>query len=118
MIVIHIPLRPWTVNAERTMHYRKRTKLIRAYRKAARDAAWGMGSLQCPVSVDVSLFLRGRRSQDTGACYGALKAAVDGLVDARVLAGDTHEHISAITMHAPVLDCESDLMWIVVRSEA
>ena len=39
---------------------------------------------------------------DTGNCYGAVKAAIDGLVDAGVLPGDTHQFIRSIKMNAPV----------------
>lgn len=38
---------------------------------------------------------------DTGACVGAVKAAIDGLVDARVLTGDTGDIVRSITFHAP-----------------
>jgi hypothetical protein len=40
--------------------------------------------------------------QDPGNCYLAVKAAIDGIVDARVLPGDTGEFIEAITLWAPV----------------
>lgn len=39
---------------------------------------------------------------DTGACFPAVKAAIDGLVDAGVLPGDTGLHLSSITFLAPV----------------
>jgi hypothetical protein len=39
---------------------------------------------------------------DTGACYPAVKAAIDGLVDAGVLPGDTGTHVPSITFLAPI----------------
>jgi hypothetical protein len=38
---------------------------------------------------------------DTGNYYGSVKAAVDGLVDSRVLPGDGPQHVLSILMHAP-----------------
>jgi hypothetical protein len=40
--------------------------------------------------------------QDTGACAPEVKAAVDGLVDARVLPDDTGDHVLLIVYTPPV----------------
>jgi hypothetical protein len=39
--------------------------------------------------------------QDTGNCYGSVKAALDGLVDAGVLPDDTPAHVLSIKFNAP-----------------
>jgi len=45
---------------------------------------------------------------DTAACIGSVKAAVDGLVDAKVISGDTGDVVRSITLHAPTRVGKSD----------
>lgn len=46
--------------------------------------------------------LRDRRIQDVGACYPAVKAAIDGLVDAGVVPEDEPRYVTMIAMGPPV----------------
>lgn len=115
MITIDIPMRPWTANRQRVMHHMDVAKLVKLWREAAAKACEGAGSLQTPVLVDVRLFLKGKRSMDCGACYPAVKAAIDGMVDAGVIPDDTPFFLAGILMHAPVLGATHDHMEIRVH---
>lgn len=63
----------------------------------------------------VPLHKNGRSPQDTGACFPAAKAAIDGLVDAGVIEDDTPDKLLQIDFHAPLVDGVDGLR-IVVRS--
>lgn len=93
--------RPWTVNGERSAHWSQTREVTREWRRAF----WALGLEQRarfdgPVVVEVEVVMRPPMA-DTGACFGAVKAAIDGLVDARVLTGDTGDIVRSITFHAP-----------------
>jgi hypothetical protein len=94
--------RPWTINAERRgqTHWTR----TRALTAEWREHFWALG-LQSRLRltaahVEVEVVMRAPLA-DTGACYGSVKAAIDGLVDARVLPGDGPEVVLSITMLAP-----------------
>lgn len=107
-------MRPWTVNGQRNMHYRKTAKLVKLWRTASRVHCAGLDAVLSPVDVVVDLYLRGKRSQDVGACYPAVKAAIDGIVDAGILADDTPEYVQSIRMNSPVLGSKADMMRITL----
>lgn len=91
-------MRPWTVNAERAGNRWKRaenTKLWRTLYATATDIP-----RLTDATVEVTLELKGRL-QDTAACMPAVKAAIDGMVDANVFSDDTGEHVKAIVFNAP-----------------
>jgi hypothetical protein len=95
--------RPWTVNGERrgSTHWSTTREQTRIWR----HAFWALGLREGirfpgPVTLEVRVVMR-HPLADTGACIGAVKAAVDGLVDARVLTGDTGNVVRSILLHAP-----------------
>ncbi len=94
------------------MHYRKVAKLVKWWRGQAEIAARGMALQRGPVDVVAHIYLKGKRSQDCGACYPAVKAIIDGIVDAGVLVDDTPEYVASIRMDAPVLGARSDLVMV------
>lgn len=94
----------WAVHSQRTKEYRN------AARKLARVAeiprldrvaiyAWPVGS---------------RIRQDVGGCFPAVKAAIDGLVDARVLPKDTKRHVTRLTMLPPQTGRVSGLVLSII----
>lgn len=96
-------VRPWTTNSERTWHHYKRASTV----KDARER-WALlaKAAQVPrltrIRIDaVPLAKDNRWRSDVGACYPAVKAAIDGLVDAQVIPDDNPKHLDAITFHAP-----------------
>lgn len=96
--------RPWTTNAERQWHYHKRAQIVR---DARTRWAWHALTARIPrldrVEIDARPLAKDRRWRpDVGACYPAVKAAIDGLVDARVLDDDDDRHVVAVRF----LPCE------------
>jgi hypothetical protein len=90
--------RPWTTNAERSMHRMKRAALVKEWR----TAFYWLGTQSKakrlnPCHIEAFPVQPDRRwMADVGACLPAVKAAVDGLVDAGVLDDDTPEHVLSI----------------------
>lgn len=108
------PYEPWSLNMERTKHWSWRAKRARDYRFAAKVAARnaGIGPLP-PSSVLVELpFSRASSRRDPSNYLPAVKAIVDGLVDAGLWADDTAEYVS---VSEPVLTKASH---VVVRLTA
>lgn len=106
--------RPWTTNAERAKNRFVRQANTKRWREFSRKFAVEAGPRQLTdATVDVFLHLKGRL-QDTAACNPAVKAVIDGLVDARLFDDDTGVHVKAIRFHAPQRATENVL---VVRVE-
>ena len=107
-----IDRRPWTVNAQRNMHHMVAARLVRTWRELAAEACAGLPPYRGDKAllVTVHTYLRTKRSQDCGAGYPAMKAAIDGMVDAGVIPDDTPRWLAGIMMHSPVLDAENDVM--------
>lgn len=98
--------RHWTVN-------REATKLIRhAAATLARQA-------KIPPCEAITVFgqslVRTRRSEDVGACFPAVKAAVDGLRDAGVVPDDDPRYVRLLAMLPPALGVGRDALEITVR---
>lgn len=95
--------RPWTLNVERQGNRWKRAKLVKEWRAHFAEVAAGMPAMVA-VAVIAQPELRNRAAMpDTGACIGAAKAAIDGLVDAGVLAEDGPAVVRSLTFLAPVV---------------
>jgi crossover junction endodeoxyribonuclease RusA len=107
--------RPWTANAERRMHFHDRAALVAEWRTAfailAREARvpplGRIAVTAMPVRAD-------RRSRpDVAACYGAVKAAIDGLVDAGVIEDDDPDHVVEVRFSAPCMGSHDALVLVV-----
>ena len=100
--ILYFDQRPWTLNAERTWHYHKRAKIVKEWRDAfsleAKDQ--GIPNLN-KVSVEALPILPTRRLQDPANCFPAVKAAIDGLVDANVIEDDNPNFIDSIKFYSP-----------------
>ena len=110
-------VRPWTTNAERSGNRWERAKLTKEWRTAFHllaaeqkfpRLAW------CDIIAEP--WLRNRAGvQDTAACNPAVKAAIDGLVDAGIIADDTPDIVRTITFHAPKIG--RDALTLIVSGE-
>lgn len=100
ILTVWVEKRPWTVNAERKGNRWQRAALTSEWRqlfKLITSAPYAI------TAATVEVFLEQRAPlQDTAACVPAVKAAIDGIVDARVLPNDTGDHLCRIVFHAPV----------------
>lgn len=92
----------WTLNAERSGHlwdHRRRTAEWRA------AFTWLAKEAKIPnltrVRIVARPFQRMGRLQDVGACIPAVKAAIDGIVDAGVLPDDGPEHVLELCFLQP-----------------
>ncbi len=99
---LEYPGRPWTTNAERKGNHWERAKLTKEWRSAftllARaqripPLAW--------FTVIAEPHQKGGRLQDVAGCAPAVKAAIDGLVDARIAPDDSSEFLRLVTFAAP-----------------
>jgi len=108
---IALPGRPPTTNAERKgAHWSVRSATVAQYRE---QAAWlavkhlrevGLRRLEPPVAILATPHHKDNRSpQDVGACAPAVKAMVDGFVDAGVIPGDDPRYVRRITYEAPIV---------------
>jgi len=112
--------RPPTLNAERRQHPLARARTVRRYREAFAALALEQRVPQLGrVRVRCWAILRTRRSvPDVGAHIVAAKAAVDGLVDAGVLADDGPEQVVELAFVAPVFGGPEDGFVVVVEEVA
>lgn len=111
--------RPWTLNLERQGagggKY-KRAALTKEWRAEFAKLAEGLAPLAlCEVTVQPET--RSNVMADTGACVGAAKAAIDGLVDAGVLTDDGPKIVRRLTFLAPV-NTGTDALVITIEGEA
>lgn len=95
---------PWSVNDQVRWHWATRHAHVKAWRQVFRLLArqHRLPRLQ-RAHLAVSVVVGGSdRLPDAGNCFYAAKAAVDGLVDAGVLPGDSPRFMKSITFHAPI----------------
>jgi hypothetical protein len=119
-LVIEVVGAPFTVNAERSMNPYQRAARVKAWR----TGAWAVAKerqlerILFPVSVE-AMPISTRRSgrQDVGACMPAVKAIIDGLVDAEVLPGDGADVVTSLTFYAPAPG-DVDAVRVLLRSAA
>lgn len=100
--------RPWTLNAERkggkgSTGGRFATA---ALTKEWRDVFAKLAVVEhmYPLSwanIEVAQLCRDRRIPDVGACMPAVKAAIDGLVDAGIIPNDSPQYVRSLTFTAP-----------------
>ena len=105
--------RPWTTNAERAGNRWERATLTKTWRQAFHLLAQ---SQKIPamewISVTVEPHQKGGRLQDVGACNPAVKAAIDGIVDAGVLPDDSSRFVRSLTFLPPQNDKNSLVIYI------
>jgi hypothetical protein len=105
VVEVFVPLPPQGCQQNNRRHWRVVARAVKEYRLAAQAACQGKATLKPPVRVHHTWFM-GRttaelvvvdhkryRPMDEGNAIGALKAAIDGLVDGKVLAGDTAKEL-------------------------
>lgn len=105
--------RPWTTNAERAGNRWERATLTKQWRSAFQLLA---KSERIPpmewITVTVEPHQKGGRLQDVGACNPAVKAAIDGLVDAGVLPDDSSKFVKSLVFLPPHNDRNSLVIYI------
>lgn len=74
-------------------HWRARAERVKRWRRAASEAAEGVGALP-PCVVEMAIPVRDRRRRDPHNWMPTVKACVDGLVDAGVWPDDDAEWVT------------------------
>lgn len=64
------------------------------------------------VSITIEPHQKGGRLQDVGACNPAVKAAIDGIVDAGVLPDDSSKFVRSLTFLPPQNDKNSLVLYV------
>ena len=110
--------RPWTANAERRWHHYKRAQVVR---DARARWAWHALAARIPrlerVTIEARPLSKDRRWRpDVAACYPAVKAAIDGLVDARVIEDDDDRFVVGLCF-LPVEVGERNGLALRIREE-
>lgn len=102
-------VRPWTLNNERKLHHMARAKIVKEWRQAFRDLAADamMPAISAVEVIAQPHVLNPRYRQDVGACFPAVKAAIDGIVDAGVLIDDNAKIVVKLTFLAPLFGKDS-----------
>lgn len=107
--------RPWTTNHERRLHHLARARLVAEWRQAfavlVREAQ--LPRLERAVVTASQLLANAKSRPDVGACLPAVKAAVDGLVDAGVLEDDDPDHLLELRFTAPAVGGHDALVLLV-----
>jgi len=103
-VIVHeltIEGRPWTMNGERAAHWRDHRDRTATWRYKTGLLANVRKFPRC-TRIDVEAeFLLHHPLPDTGNSYPAVKAIIDGLVDAKIIPDDSATHVRSIKMHAP-----------------
>lgn len=112
--------KPWSTNRERSrMHWSERSALVLEFRQMFRIMAINQ-RIPRPIGHPVHVIATphaadGRWIQDVGNCYPAVKAAIDGLVDAKVLPDDSGEYLAGITLTRTEISGKAGLALIVAE---
>lgn len=109
-----------TLNWERTRHHQVRARMTKETRFTAKARAkTRLSDIQPPVIIEATPVQAGKgKLADPGGHIVAIKAAVDGLVDARVgLSDDGPEWVRSLVCHAPRRGRERGLVLVVREVE-
>jgi crossover junction endodeoxyribonuclease RusA len=111
--------RPFTMNQVfGRLNRHDRNALVQEWREAF--ALLAMEAKVPPLAaIRVFAFpvLRDRRIQDVGACYPAVKSAVDGLVDAGVIPDDDPRYVTMIAMGQPLQEQPRDALRVLIQED-
>ena len=102
-IVIDVPVRPFSLNAERSENRFARGKRVKALRELAKISAWESMPLRGrplfqSVEIEVQPHSINRQyRQDIGNSYPSAKACIDGFVDAGLIFDDDDKYLTRIS---------------------
>lgn len=90
---VQLPAGMELLNANRRIHWRRRAEITKAIREAAYLLACGSVPRLQRAQITVEYRPPDRRRRDVHNLYPSAKAAVDGLVDARILPDDSDRYL-------------------------
>lgn len=111
-----------TLNAERKMHRFERAAFVKEWRglgwAAAKQAKVPQGLVAVSIVAQPRLPNR-QHLNDPGNELPTVKAIVDGIVDARVVADDGPKYVRSLCFHAAVIEPSSrPALLITIREES
>src|SRR5262249_25421711 len=94
--------RPFTLNWERT----KDPRTVAKIKKIWRERFWSVATQKKAPRMEAAIIvaqvhLKNHYHQDVGSAYPTVKAAIDGLVDAKVLPDDDPRYVRGLIFLAP-----------------
>ena len=104
-ITLRYDERPWTANSARSAsHWTVVARKTAQWRGAWRAIGFANRVQDVgPVIITATPYLRdGRGKQDVGACFPAVKAAIDGLTDAGAWEDDDPANVIELRFNPPV----------------
>ena len=109
--------RGWSLNAERTWHFHKRNNEVQKWRTYFREEALRMGIPRLDrISVEVFTTFGTRALQDPGNNMPAIKAAIDGLVDAGIIDDDVADCVGYIRFWASKYEKGHDSVCLLINA--
>lgn len=101
-VALTLHKRPWTFNQERAGNRFARAKLTKEWRGQFYLMALAEKiPLMTRCIITATPYQKSGRMQDVAACVPAVKAAIDGLVDAGVFVDDSPAHVIAVVFKQP-----------------
>jgi hypothetical protein len=105
-LIVCVPGRPFSLNAERTQHWSDRAERTKELRWAAKVALLQVSGVPRgrimfdAVGIEVRPWALNRRyRQDVGNCYASFKAVLDGFVDAHLIKDDDDAHLRWVVFY-------------------
>lgn len=87
-----------TTNAQHNRHPQQRSAMVAPWRRAAAEAALNTPALPTPVTVTATIHKDRNNRWDLDGIVPTVKACIDGLRDAGVLAEDDDHHVTTLTV--------------------
>lgn len=98
---LEIPLPTWGLNAERSMHWAEHGRRTKEFKGLTSTIA---RNAKIPKLTRVAIYawpVGKSMRQDVASCFPSVKAAIDGLVLAKVLTNDTPRIVTRLTLLPP-----------------
>lgn len=97
--------RPPGLNRERNDHWTVRDEDVKEWKGVFKNQAIAIRTKHQRafeyITVEVFVEHKTANVQDTGNCYPAVKAAIDGLVLARIIPDDEGQYVRELTFYPP-----------------
>ncbi len=106
--------KPWGLNEERTQHWNVRDQRTAEWRDAYKKLARYLKVPQMKaITIEVQHFYK-RTRMDPVAIMPAYKAALDGIVDAKVIADDDGRYVKSV-LFLPPEKAEKDGLALIIE---